>query len=315
MAIMENLLTGEKVFLKSHHVFGRNKEKSDTYLAHKEISQIHASIRWDGWEWLANDHSRNGVWIDGIRLVPGKNTGLKQGSVIRFSSGDVSSWKMIDHTPPTTVLIPLPEYGPVIKLTSFHVLPDESTPDISIYTSQTGQWVCENEDGVTPLKSLDIINHSRGKWQFFCAEPVESTISMVDEQPIRFSFFVSIDEEHVVLKIHHGDHIIDLGERVHHYLLLTLARQRLEDAQKGADQETQGWIDVDRVNDMLCLAPSHLNIQIFRIRKQFSAALPNFLSLPQVVERRVGDLRFGYSDFKILRGSTIEGNLCKGKAI
>lgn len=315
MAIMENLLTGEKVLLKSHHVFGRNREKSDTELKNKGISQIHASIRWDGFEWVINDLSRNGIWFDGIRLVPGKNTGLKEGDVIRFGSAEELSWKMIDQKPPTTVLVPLHGHGPVIELDSFCVLPDESTPEISIYISHTGEWVYEDEQGVSPLKSWDIINHKRGSWQFFCAEPVESTVSRVGSKDIRFSFYVSVNEEHVAVKIQHGENMIALGERAHHYMLLTLARQRLKDAEEGDDLETQGWIELDRIVDMLRLVDCHLNIQIFRIRKQVRAALPDLLNLPQVVERRVGGIRFGYPDFQIFRGSSVEGTLCRGKAL
>lgn len=104
-----------------------------------------------------------------------------------------------------------------------------------------------------------------------------------------------------------------MGERAHHYMLLTLARQRLKDAESGQDQETQGWIELDQLSDMLDLEASHLNIQIFRARKQINGALPKQLSLPPVIERRVGGVRFGYPDFQIIRGSDTEGALYQGK--
>lgn len=315
MAIIENLLTGEKILLKSHHVFGRNREKADTELKNKDVSQIHGSIRWDGWKWMLTDHSRNGIWIDGNRLVPGKNIGLTEGNVIRFSSTEESAWKLIDQKPPATVLIPLQGHGPIIELDRFHALPDDATPDISIYISHTGQWVCENEKGVIPLNSGDIVNHGHEAWLFFCAEPVDNTLLREDVKDIRFCFYVSLDEEHVVVKIQLGENMIDLGERAHHYMLLTLARQRLKDAEDGEDQETQGWIELDRMADMIGLEPCHLNIHIFRVRKQVSSALPDLLNHPQVVERRVGSLRFGYPDFQILRGSSVEGTLCRGMAV
>lgn len=315
MAIMENLLTGEKIFLKSHHVFGRNKVKADTELKNKDISQIHGSIRWDGWKWMLTDLSRNGIWIDGNRLVPGYNTGLKEGDIIRFSSTEEMSWKLIDQNPPATVLIPLQGNGSVIELERFHALPDDTAPDISIYISQTGQWVCENENGVIPLNSGDIVTHGMGSWQFFCAEPVDTTLLREDVKDISFIFNVSMDEEHVVVKLQRGGNTIDLGERAHHYMLLTLARQRLKDAESGIDQNSQGWVDLDRMAEMLGLDPCHLNIQIFRVRKQVNTALSEQLNFPQVIERRVGGLRFGYPDFKIMRGSSVEGILCGGNVI
>lgn len=313
MGILENLSTGEKVFLKSLHIFGRNREKSDTELKSKDISHIHASIRWTGWEWMVTDLSRNGVWIDGVRLAHGKNAELKMGHIIRFGSSDESVWKMSDQNPPVNLLIPLTSGAPAIELGRLNALPDDTTPDISVYLSHTGQWVYENENGVTPLNSGDIIHHARGSWQFVCAEPVDLTFSKEESREIRFVFKVSMDEEHVNVILQLGEDVFDLGERAHHYMLLTLARQRLEDAREGLDLATQGWLDQDRMAAMLNLESSHLNIHIFRIRKQLQTALPEALSLPRLVERRPGGLRFGYPDFQIFRGATLEGTLAEGR--
>lgn len=313
MAIMENLSTGEKVFLKSHHVFGRNREKADTELTNKDISQIHASMRWDGMEWMLTDFSRNGIWIDGIRIVPGKSTGLKEGNIIHFGSADNGAWKIVNLKRPSNVLFPINHEGPVIELERLHALPDNAIPDILVYLSHTGQWIYENENGTTPLSHGDIIHHKNESWQFFCAEPVDTTFTRQETRDIQFIFHVSVDEEHVVTKIQIGDDIIDLGERAHHYMLLTLARQRLKDARKGMDQATQGWIELDRMSHILNLEQCHLNIHIFRARKQINAVLPETANVPQIIERRVGGLRFGHPDFQILRGSALEGALCRRK--
>ena len=310
MGILKNIKTRESIFLKSHHVFGRNREKADTELKYKDVSQIHASVRWNGREWQLTDFSRNGTWIDGIRLIPGEKTGLKEKNIIRFSTLGESEWHLIDDKPPSNVIVPLKGDGPMIMLDRFHALPSEAEPDISVYISQTGGWVCENEKGVYPLKNGDIISHDQGLWQFFCDDPVDVTLSKKIANEIRFYFHVSIDEEHVFLRIQADKETIDLGERAHHYMLLTLARQRLRDAEEGVDQETQGWIETDRAAGMLGLDPSHLNIQIYRSRKQINDALSELQNPPHVIERRFGGLRFGYTDFQIMRGSTVEGALC-----
>lgn len=312
MAIIKNLSTEETVFIKSLHVFGRNREKADTELKSKDISQIHASIRWDGWEWIITDFSRNGIWINGIRLVPGKNRRLMQGDIIHFGRSDNMAWELSDLKPPSCVLFPIGHDGPCIELERLHALPDNARPEILVYLSHTGRWVYENENGMIPLTYADIIHHRNGSWQFFCAEPVDKTLAREEIKEVRFIFYVSVDEEHVVVKMQLGEEMIDLGERAHHYMLLTLARQRLKDALEGSDEATQGWIDLERMSEMLDLEPCHLNIQIFRARKQINAALPETFNFPQVVERRVGGLRFGCPDFQILRGSTVEGVLCRG---
>ena len=311
MGIIKNKKTGDSIFLKSHHIFGRNREKADTEIKNKDVSQIHASIRWNGREWLLTDFSRNGTWIDGVRLIPGDKTRLKEGNIIRFSSLEDFGWQLIDDKPPSNVIVPLKGNGRIIMLDRFHAIPSEAEPDISVYISQTGEWVCEDEKGVYPLKNGDIISHSQGLWQFFCDDPIDVTLSKKIAKDIRFFFHVSNDEEHVFLKIEADKQTINLGERAHHYMLLTLARQRLRDAEEGIDHETQGWIETNRLAGMLGLEPCHLNIQIFRSRKQINDSLSELQNPPQVIERRFGGLRFGYPDFKIMRGSTVEGSLIR----
>lgn len=309
MGTIKNTITGESIFLKSHHVFGRNREKADTVMKNKDVSQIHASVRWNGRQWLLTDFSRNGTWIDGIRIVPGESTRLKEGNAMRFSSLEDSEWRIIDDKPPSNVIVPLKGNGRAIMLHRFHALPSEAEPDISVYISPTGEWVYENETGVYPLKNGDIISHNKGLWQFFCNEPVDITMSRIIAKDIRFCFHVSADEEHVFLKIQVDKNTIDMGERAHHYMLLTLARQRLRDAEEATDPQTQGWIETNHLARMLGLDPSHLNIQIYRSRKQINDVLSKLQNPPQVIERRFGGLRFGYPDFQIMRGSTVEGAL------
>ena len=48
MARLENITTGNILVLRHHHIFGRSKSKADTLLVNKDISQVHASFRWDG---------------------------------------------------------------------------------------------------------------------------------------------------------------------------------------------------------------------------------------------------------------------------
>ena len=138
-------------------------------------------------------------------------------------------------------------------------------------------------------------------------DPISPAASDMSE-PVRFHFQVSLNEEHAYLKIacNQGAEI-DLGERVHHYSLLTLARRRLDDAARGVDPSSQGWVDAHQLSRMLGLDPACLNIQIFRARRQIARALPNGARLPDIVERRRGELRLGALAFRIVRGSLIEG--------
>ena len=53
---------------------------------------------------------------------------------------------------------------------------------------------------------------------------------------IEFNFAASQNEEHVSLKLVVNNSIIEFGERNHHYLLLLMARQRVNDQEKGIDR-------------------------------------------------------------------------------
>ena len=186
------------------------------------------------------------------------------------------------------------ENSPVVELKRFHVLPNEERPDLSIYISNTGRWVYEDSNGAMPLSDGDILRNGTKLWQFFDVGPVDATVEDDDhgrlvQAKIDFHFYISLDEEHVFLKLLMDNALLDdLGERVHHYLLLLLARQRLRDARDGDDPSAQGWVEVDRLASMLRIEPAHLNIQIYRARKQVHSALSEKFHLPEIIERRVG---------------------------
>ncbi len=157
-----------------------------------------------------------------------------------------------------------------------------------------------------------MISHDQKLWKYYCAEAIDITPARLEEprestQDIAFRFDVSLDEEHIFLTLIRGDTAFDLGERAHHYLLLTLARRRLDDIQQQVDANEQGWIELEELSQMLDLDPSHFNIQIHRARKQIAQLETKLTYLPQVVERRVGSVRFGCPSFTIARGSEVEG--------
>ena len=173
--------------------------------------------------------------------------------------------------------------------------------------SPAGEWICESDSGVSVLASGDLVGTNECVWQFMEAKTVAPTLQLeaqaqADAADIAVSFEVSQNEEHVALKIN-IDHLeYDLGERNHHYLLLLLARQRITDKQAGIDDAEQGWVEKERLSQMLGQSETHINIQVYRFRKQLIKALPPSLVLPQVIERRTGEIRFVYDNVSIVGG-------------
>jgi hypothetical protein len=100
---------------------------------------------------------------------------------------------------------------------------------------------------------------------------------------------------------------VDLGARSHHYCLVTLARKRLVDASSGMAAADQGWLECQQLAKMLGIDPSHLNIQIYRLRHQVMSARPDMPGLASIVERRRGEVRMGDFAFEIQQGARAEG--------
>ena len=138
-------------------------------------------------------------------------------------------------------------------------------------------------------------------WAFRCVEipPSDGAASEpLSLRDLHLSFAVSTDEDDVALRLQSGTRTYDLGVRNHHYLLLTLARQRLADAALGLAGPGLGWLDpADYQHDPM-LAASRLNLYVCRIRKQFASF--GIVDAAQIIERRPrGPLRLGTARFSV----------------
>jgi hypothetical protein len=104
-------------------------------------------------------------------------------------------------------------------------------------------------------------------------------------------FTVSLDEEYVHLRVVCGTTELDLGSREHHHVLLTLARIRLEEEARGLSRSACGWTYSDHVARNA--NPQSLNLDVFRIRRQFRRCAVR--DAAGIVERRtgVGQIRIG----------------------
>lgn len=110
-------------------------------------------------------------------------------------------------------------------------------------------------------------------------------------------FSVSRDEEYVELRATHGGGAIDLKARAHHYLLLVLARLRLDEADLPPDE--QGWIHQELLLRRLRCDSNRLHIDIYRIRRQLAEV--GVRDAANIIERRAGtrQLRLGVATVEI----------------
>lgn len=315
MAILRNHATQRKIPLKPLHLFGR-EHGADTLLASPYASQMHASIRWTGSSWKLHDHSRNGTWLNEERLPPGVFPTLQVADILRFGHRHDTAWIIEDLRAPGHLLWPLGHDSTPVELGCSNLLPPGSPAEMSILQTKRGQWLCKTALGSRVLREGDEVRLSGLPWVFVGVAEIAATADDAASPAAggrtrpSLHFHVSLDEEHVRLQLHDQGtgSTLDLGEHTHHYALLTLARLRLEDAQRHQDSQAHGWVHGERLARMLGLEITHLNVQIFRLRKQFAQALPPDMAVPALVERRRGALRFGGFPVRITRGSRLEAD-------
>ncbi len=310
MATLLNTESNLQTILRSQHIFGRHSVSSNTVLDNPEASRLQASIQWNGSCWVLQDTSSNGTFINGKLINGGVKKRLEQGNRIQFGALSACEWVFINDEAPQCMLVPLETGSSPIELNGIVVLPNDDSPEITLYQSPNGDWVCENESGVTTLEAGLKISTKDNNWYFVSADTFDST-KKAEKHPktisdlIEVNFIVSKNEEHVSLSILFENILIDLGERTHHYLLLILARKRMADHQLGLDKSEQGWIDKNLLSQQVGLDENYINIQIYRFRKQLIKARPSAMQLLQIIERRRGELRFALTSVNINGGNEI----------
>jgi hypothetical protein len=143
-------------------------------------------------------------------------------------------------------------------------------------------------------------------WTSRCAPsrdfgPVGCSFARPRLADVNLSLTVSQDEEHVRLRVHWGGKAFDLGERNHNYLLLTLARRRLEDERAGLPAAASGWIHCEEFEHDESMIGARLNMGVFRLRRQFAAL--GLSDGARIVERRTtaSQLRIGTSRVSVFR--------------
>jgi hypothetical protein len=311
MATLLNKQTQQSVMCRVNHTFGRDAETNVTQLLSPSASRNHAIIVWDGQNWQIKDASLNGTYLNKNRVSNGTYHALNLGNSIQFGNRPDETWEVKDLSCPTTGLIPLTKGLPFIPLHDVVILPIESK-EIMVYLSEDSKWLCDRAGEISTLVPGDKIGDKNNIWQFSDARPSDATATMGQTPPpsdINFCFKASQNEEHVSLALVVDNKEFDMGERNHHYLLLLLARQRIEDIEKGLHLSEQGWINKDELVRMTGIIEQHINIQIYRFRKQVTKVMPHSTTLHQVIERRPGELRFAYTDINIEGGFSMSKSM------
>jgi hypothetical protein len=230
---------------------------------------------------------------------------LARGSMIAFGQPD-NVWELVDESAPTAVAIASSgdEIGARNHLLA---LPGEDNPEVVVYRNAAGDWVTERAGETTRVK--DGVSLQVGEHSFVLRLPDLFTATWDNAAPtptlagLTLRFAVSSDEEYVALSARSPTQVIDLGSRAHHAVLLALARSRLEDrASRGGHPESaEGWVYQDELAGKLAIDETHLNVAVFRCRRQLAEA--GIIDAANIIERRrpTREVRLGVSRIEIVK--------------
>jgi hypothetical protein len=265
------------------------------------VSLVHASIRWTprGWE-LRDLGSTNGTFVNGARLGPGKLRLLARSDAVAFGAqGNV--WDVVDDAPPGPMAIP-EEGGSAAPMTGDVIgIPSSESPTCVIYRNAEEEWRLEIAgEGDRLIAEGERFRVGDRWWRFVYPGVALRTHRprAADVRRARLAFVVSRDEEHVELTAHVGSQEIDFGSRAHHYVLLTLARQRLFDTERAIPESSCGWMYANELARAIAEETEHVNVAVFRIRRQFAQ---HFVNAAEIIERRhrSGQLRIAVGALEI----------------
>jgi hypothetical protein len=307
MAVLKDAKTLESHPLMAEHDVGR-AHRCALRVDEPAVSSIHATLRWDpsaGWQ--AKDlGSKNGTFLFRRPLEQQQWHSLPLGSVLAF--GNLGhTFELVDAGPPGPMLIPLDGGTPIPIERETLALPGPEQPVATVLRGQEGNWQVELQEKVIDLAQSPEFEVAGRAYRFWGAHLATTTPTAGNlGRPVQLGdfqlvFSVSRDEEHVELTLESNDERHSLPVRAHHYVLLTLARLRLEDVAQGLPETSCGWVYQDDLAGSLGVTPNKLNVDIFRLRQQV-AELP-IQGITQIVERRprTGQLRTGASRLIINR--------------
>lgn len=303
MACLRCDADGHERVLTRETLVGRSAE-CGLRLSGRLISKRHASLSWTGQRWEIRDlASKNGTYVDGVRLDPGGVVALHQDQRVDF--GGEASWTLVDVRPPGASALAL-DTGEVCFVDQGHLaLPSADDPRVLLHEHPRLGWIWEDETG-----SLDAA--ADGQVLTVAGRPFRLELGELDPtrlaptttrrlQDAVLRLTVSRDQEHVDLELVWPDCTRLAPPSTHWFTIVLLAHKRLADA---ADPELppreHGWIHRDDLCRQLRTTVNTLNVNLHRLRGLLARV--DVQDPASLYERRssTGQLRIGTASIELL---------------
>lgn len=140
-------------------------------------------------------------------------------------------------------------------------------------------------------------------------------VDQIDKQDreVSLRFDVSANDWHVRMLITVGDREEDLGERVHHYFLLLLAREyceqykQLKSRAAEVDPLLVGWVEREWLHQAIGDNEAQFNVKLCRAKKQVEQAVHR-MGIPgySLLNTRPGAVRLNCGSIRVYQGSRVE---------
>ena len=305
MATLQHLQTGAALPLAARHVVGRSRT-CQLQIDLASVSALHAELAWDGRAWRLRDlGSRNGTFVAGQRVPPGKPVVLAPGAELGFG-GPEALYRLADDSAPR--LIAFGPDGSRVAEDDVLCLPSAAEYEAMIFRGDGERWVIETPEGTRPLQDGECVVLGGQPFHVFLPDGVQATRDVVEaprgealDEGV-FELAVSRDGEHVDLGLRLGDQVRPIEARAHAFLLLALARTRLADAAQGQLPESEhGWMHrEDLMKELAIDDPQLLDLWVYRARQQLAQMKLRHAS--KIIERRegAGQLRLGLRHLRVI---------------
>lgn len=290
MGTLERMDTRERIALRARVLLGRSAA-CDLRVDDPRVSSEHASLGWTGAAWEVRDlGSKNGTFVGERRLASGERIPLLPGDTLALGAPrpPAPAFVLTDGAPPAASARHAQTGAVRAASAGLIVLPDDDDPQASVVEQRDGSWAVETQGTARLASDRETIVVDGEAWILDLPQRTTSTAEgsadALTLSAIALRFAVSQDEERVAITVVCPDRQIDLPERSHHYLLVTLARARLAAAE--APPAERGWLERKELCRMLATDELRLNVEVCRARKQFSSL--GIEGAASIVDRRVG---------------------------
>ncbi len=273
MAVLES--QQGRVVLRTRHLVGRSRA-ADLRVTARAVSGEHAVLRWTGDRWELRDlGSRNGTWIDERRLRAGERATVAAGARIAFGDPDVT-WLVRSDAPPSAAAIT--DSAVVEGTGGFLALPSLDDPQVIVELDGEQGWHVIRDGESAPVQDGAALVIEGATYVLSIpapSAPMQMTAEIRELPSIMDSFdgrgldlAVSADEEYIEVTVRLGARTHAIPPRVHHELLLALARQRLADRAEGIADSEQGWVYTSDLRKMLGVSANQFYVMSHRCKRE-----------------------------------------------